>query len=584
MKKISVLLASACILFSGCKKTLDKEFYNPENYNKTGNLFSGLFSSTLYKWKTYVQDYGEWWWEIAGTGALGVSGYSQVSQRYITDRYAWFGLYDDLSGANAFGSENQLWQNRFGSFYKNANAWPVIQDNLSKISGQELDNNIIYYHLITVIKDYAALMTVDFYNAIPYSEAFRGKERVFFPKYDDPKEIYISVLNDLKKISEELPAVQAKMTPSAIAVFQNQDIAFHGDINKWIQYMNALRLKYALRISGVDEATAKTHINDVLSKNNLPQTDMVWQMPYKLDVKGGGEWTRGLFEAWPGTFITDIIMKRMNYGTTKYEAGTDDPRLPVIAFPTKYSDFANSIGDYRGVSMNADAQKAPYNAGDKYYTGGLDGNINEHFKQNSKSFYNFATITMNNVFPVYMMTKAEVDLVLAEISLKNLGNTGKTASEHIKNAIGNSTDFWYARNAESSFATSQKILHPTKPDAGTVSSYANIVASKYNAKTSTDDKLEIIMQQKYIHLNIMCPYELWTELRRTRHPKLEPMTFNGKVMKPLPERLRYPTAEQETNPDNYAKVKSDDNFTNPIFWVPQNLRNVNPYWSSSNFE
>ena len=58
------------------------------------------------------------------------------------------------------------------------------------------------------------------------------------------------------------------------------------------------------------------------------------------------------------------------------------------------------------------------------------------------------------------------------------------------------------------------------------------------------------MPQEYVHLNLMCPYELWSELRTTRHPKLEPMAFNTKVMKPLPERLRYPASEQQTDPDN----------------------------------
>jgi hypothetical protein len=234
--------------------------------------------------------------------------------------------------------------------------------------------------------------------------------------------------------------------------------------------------------------------------------------------------------------------------------------------------------------MNADAQKPIYDGGEKYYTGGPNGNISDHFKLNSKSLYNFANITMNKKFPVYMMSQAEVDLILAEITLKNLGNTGRTADVYIKNAISNSTNFWYNRSNESDFQKDQVILHPTKPATGDVTKYADFVAEKYNAKTNVDDKLEIIMQQKYIHLNIMCPYELWTEVRRTRHPKLEPMTFNGKIMKPFPERLRYPTAEQQNNPDNYAKVKSDDNFTSPIFWVPQSLRNVNPYWNNSDFK
>ncbi|WP_140937752.1 SusD/RagB family nutrient-binding outer membrane lipoprotein [Sphingobacterium lumbrici] len=588
MKKLIIYLLVACTTFVSCQKKLEDEFANPEIYDKTGNLFSGLFTSTLYQWKFYVQDYGEWWWEIAGSGAMGVSGYSQIAQRYITDRYAWYSLYDDLSGVDGFGSEGQLWQNRMRAFYERANAWAVIKDNIGKVSGQELDDNIIYFHLVTVIKDYAALLTVDFYNSIPYSEAFRGSEKLFFPKYDDPKEIYVSVLNDLEHIAQELPSVYAQMSSSAVATFANQDIAFRGDINKWVQYINALRLKYALRISGVEEAVAKQHISAVLNSNALPTADMTWRMPYDLDVRGGGEWVRGLNEAWPGTFIPNIIMRRMNHGDTKYEPGVDDPRLPVIALPTKHSDFENNIGDYQGVSMDADAQKPIYNGGEQYYVGGPTGSLADHFNQNSRSMYNFATITLNKYFPVYMMTKAEVDLILAEIALKGLGNTGKSAENHIKDAINNSTDFWYARKAESNYVTDNKIsyplLDPEKPNATTINTYATFIANRYSSKSNIEDKMEIIMQQKFIHLNIMCPYELWTELRRTRHPKLEPMTFAGKVMTPLPERLRYPTAEQQNNPDNYATVRDQDNFTSPIFWVPQSLRNINPYWSDYNYE
>ncbi|EFK59358.1 SusD/RagB family nutrient-binding outer membrane lipoprotein [Sphingobacterium spiritivorum] len=586
MKRILITLITYGILLSGCQKTLEDEFTNPEIYDKTGNLFSGLFTKTLFTWKVYVEDYGEYWWEIAGSGAMGVAGYTQISQRYITDRYAWFSLYDDLSGVNAFGSADPLWQGRMKAFYEGSNAWAVVKDNLSKVSGQELNDNQIYFLLLSAIKDNTALKTVDFYNAIPYSEAFRGSERLFFPKYDDPKSIYISVLDDLKKIAEELPIAYSKMSASAVATFNNQDIAFRGDLNKWVQYVNAIRLKYALRISGVEEAIAKTHIQDVLSKNNLPTKDFVWVMPYDLDVRNGGEWLRSMFEGWAGTFMTDIYMKRMNYGTSLYEAGVDDPRLPVLAFPTKYSQLnvTPAVGDYRGVSMNADAQKAPYTAGERYYTGGPGGSIDEHLKQNSKSLINFVTITMNKKFPVYMISLSEIDLILAEIATKGLGNTGMSAGDHINNAIVHSTDFWYARNAESSFATNYPVLHPQKPSGTIVNTFATAVVNRFNSKTNIEDKMEIIMQQKFIHLNMMAPYELWTEQRRTRHPKLEPLTFNGKVMKPFPERLRYPIAEQQTNPDNYATVKSDDNFTNPIFWVPQSLRNVNPYWDNYNYE
>ncbi len=594
MKKILIGLIVFSVALSSCKKSLEKEFPNPENYDKTGNLFAGMFTKTLYSWKLYVQDYGEWWWDMAGTGSMGVASYSQISQRYITDRYAWFSTFDDLTGTTAFGSENQLWQNRLGAFYGSVNAWAVIKDNIAMVSGSELDDNKIYYSLTTVMKDYAALLAVDFYNGIPYSEAFKGKDRLFFPKYDDPKEIYKSVLDELKKIANDLPGEYSKMSTSAKAVFNTQDIAFRGDINAWVQYINAIRLKFAVRISGVEEVFAKSHIQDVLSKNNFPTRDQVWAMPYALMANGGGEWIRGIGEAWPATFIPDIIIRRMNRNKTVYEPGIDDPRLPVLAMPTKFSQYDTlpAAGDYRGVNMNADGQKAAYVAGERYYTGGPYGALSEHLKQNSRSMYHLGTFARNEKFPVYMMSMAETDLLLAEVALKNLGTTGKTAADHIKDAIKNSTNFWYTLNQNSpypdrSVPTTQPIdslMHPIKPSTAVITTYADSIAIRFNSRGSVEDKMELLMQQKYIHLNLMCPYELWAELRRTRHPKLEPMTFNAKAMKPLPERLRYPTAEQQTNPDNYATVKNQDNFTTPIFWVPAALRGVNPYWDNYNYE
>ncbi|OQP57277.1 hypothetical protein A3860_12035 [Niastella vici] len=587
MKKIFIGMIAISVALASCKKSLEKEFPNPENYDKTGNLFAGMFTKTLYAWKLYVQDYGEWWWELQGSGAMGVAAYSQIAHRYITDRYGWFSTYDDLTGTTAFGSDNQqLWQNRLGAFYGSVNTWAVIKDNIATVSGPDLDDNVVYYSLTTVMKDYAALLAVDFYNNIPYSEAFKGKDRVFFPKYDDPGEIYKSVLDELKKISSDLPGQYNKMSVSAKAVFNSQDIAFRGDVNQWVQYINAIRLKFAVRISGVEEAFAKSHIQDVLSKNNLPTSDQVWAMPYALMANSGGEWIRGIGEGWPDTFIPDVIMRRMNRNNTRYEPGIDDPRLPVLAMPTKFSDFVSvpAVGDYRGVNMNADGQKAAYVAGEKYYTGGPYGDLNEHFKQNSRSIYNLATFARNETFPVYMMSLAETDLLLAEIALKNLGTTGKTPDAHIKDAINHSTNFWYTLNQNSPFATTNTLMHPARPSATIINTYADSIAARFNSSVTTEDKMELLMQQKYVHLNLMCPYELWAELRRTRHPKLEPMTFNTKVMKPLPERLRYPTAEQQTNPDNYATVKSQDNFTTPIFWVPAALRNVNPYWDNYNYQ
>jgi hypothetical protein len=302
----------------------------------------------------------------------------------------------------------------------------------------------------------------------------------------------------------------------------------------------------------------------------------------------------------------------MNRDLGMYQPGIDDPRLPVIAMPTKYFDGPYSATEnrrkYVGVSYNADAQKADYVAGERYTT--TPNSFILSLQQNAKSQYHLTTFTHNSKFPAYMMSLAEVDLLLAEVALKNLGNTGKTAGQHIKDAITHSTDFWYNRNEESrmaqsfrtkalsgnyftgplTFATnrfgedSALYMHPARPSGAAINQFSDSIVNRFNSRGNIEDKMEILMQQKYIHLNIMAPFELWAELRRTRHPFLEPMTFTGKVMKPFPERLRYPTSASQTNPDQYKAVQSQDNFTTPIFWVPDSKKSVLPYWPNYNYE
>jgi hypothetical protein len=609
------LLAGMLVLSVGsCKKQLEEQFNSPDVYSKVENLFAGMFTEMLTEHKIFVQDYGEFYWQL--NAGMEVPGYAQITNRWITDRYAWFDNFDDLSGVNAFGSNNTLWNGRLNDFYTRTRFWAVLDDELQKLTPEQQLDNKIYYTLATVIKDYTALINVDFYNSIPYSEAFKGFERVFYPKFDDPKEIYLSVMADLKEIYTRLPAEYNAMTELGKGLFARTDVVLSGNIARWQQLINAFRLKYAIRLSGVDEAFSKTELTDILSKP-LPTADILQPMFAENAPESNGFWIRGLGENSFASFIPNIIMKRMNRDSALYQPGIDDPRLPVIAAPTKYFDSewnaTRNTRKYLGISYNSDGQKAEHLANSGVAPGAYATTPNSFIQSlrfNVRSKYNYTTYAHNSRFPVYMMSAAEVDLLLAEVALKNLGNTGKTAGEHIKDAIIHSTDYWYARNEESRMSTSFRnkaislnyfvgpatfgtnrfgedsalYFHPAKPTAGIVSQYADSIVIRFNTRPGLEDKMELLMQQKYIHLNLVAPFELWAELRRTRHPLLEPLTQKAKVMKPFPERLRYPLSAAQTNPDNYLTVQSQDNFITPIFWVPANKRGVIPYHNNYTYE
>jgi hypothetical protein len=558
MKKILIIFISLFVLAS-CQDILEEEFKDPLKYTPdVDQVAPGLFTNAITQWKFYIKDYGEWWWQNSGYGIL---SYAQITCRYITPRYGWFIDYDDVVNGSVFNQDGFGW---FNDYYTRMRNWGLIRDVLEDLEGQDYDDNLIYFKLLTIVKDWGALRNVDLYNSIPYFGAFKGTQGEFFVPYDDPKEIYVAVLDELKTVAAELPGIYQNMSAEGKSLLEQQDLALQGDVDKWVRYANALRLRYAVRLSGVDEALAKQHIGEVIG--NLPQTDLAWDIPHvdaASALPGGGTWQRGMYERPYATHISNVILNRMNFHNLEYEEDIDDPRLPVLALPTKYND-------YRGVSMDADGQEAGYNAGDRYYAWGDD--ITTSSQNNSKSMWSHVTYTHNNM-PADMFTLGEIDLLLAEVAAKGLASTGKSAGDHINDAVVHSTDFWYEMNGLSDYGQNApepwvSLIRPTKPSSGTISSYAGKVKSAYDAKSSIEDQMEIIMQQKYIHINLLRPYMLWGELRRTRHPKLEKMTFQGKVMTPSPERLKYPSTEVSNNTEFYLQVVDQDNWTTPTFLVP----------------
>ncbi|MES1249381.1 MAG: SusD/RagB family nutrient-binding outer membrane lipoprotein, partial [Chitinophaga rupis] len=304
---ILILLAG----MSSCKKTLTDNFYNPDQLSEgVTDLVPGLFTQTVTTNKIFVQDYGEWFYLL--NDGLGPTGYAQIAQRYISTRYTWFTAYNDLTTGNGFDDFCITGQGYFEASYERLKSWETVKELMDSRSGQDKANAMLYYKLLTVVKDYQAAKLVDFFNSIPYFNAFKGTvggTQYYLPAYDDPKAIYEDIITDLGHLVDSLPGIYAAVSPQAISLFNQQDEVFGGNISSWVQFANFLRLKYLVRIADVDGAFAKQYIPDVLSKP-LPATDQYWHLWYLVDPTGGGVWQRGLYENTYASFIPNIIMKR----------------------------------------------------------------------------------------------------------------------------------------------------------------------------------------------------------------------------------------------------------------------------------
>ncbi len=587
-------------LFISCQDRLEREFQNPEKHNpKPEQIIPGMLTQMLNT-RFFVLDYGEWWWTDAG--GFGITAYAQIAvRRPHPSEAGYWDVWHLLDGSGEFYSDMRP-ALRFNWYYTDLKNWGLIRDEIETLSGANLDDNEIFFLAATVIKNTVGLQQVDVFNFMPYTEAFQGTKGVFFPKYDNPKDIYTSALDELAELAVKIPEAYNKMSQKAKDSFKKQDIAFGGDPQKWAQYANAVRLRHAVRISGVDADFAKKHITAVLP--NLPKVDFIWpntqRNENRVGGEGGGIYARAIYERSTSMLIPNIIMQRMNYGTIDYEEGEDDPRLPVIACPTRYTIDNPNNYQFTGCSMDYDSQY-PYwptqtpPAGVPYIDNGPGITVRTFVNtptdinlwlRSCYSQYNLATFAFGNI-PSYMNSLAENDLFFAEIAAKGLANTGKSAAEHIKDAVIHSTDFWYTVNsltniwqtqnmpAKNDFLT--KAFQPAKPSAAVIEKFANKIKAEFEAAVGIEEQMEIIMQQKYIHHNILNIYELWAELRRTRHPRIEKLKVLNVIASPIPERIQYPTSELRTNEKNFLEVVKENNFTTPIFWLPDNKKKESYY-------
>jgi hypothetical protein len=554
---------------AACEDTLDSLWKNPNEYTPDSKeVCSGLFTH-LQQSKMFIKDYGEAYHLFTGfqqrfpffiqlamaSPPVKTTDYTTPETEGTLDNF-----FNNYGNHNAYVvTPNNIPTTRFTWFYTEMNNYGLIRDEvgvLEKTSPTDYNDNVIYLHLATVLKDIVALQTVDLFNHIPYTDAFKGSAGVFFVSYDDPEKIYAAAINSFQTIADLLPGVYANMSDASKKVFARQDMFFKGDVDKWVRYINGETLRACIRISGVSVEGVDVNAMVAKVKDNLIDQD--YTAPQKIDNNitpvttssdaGAVLYLRGLNEVFGSLGIPNIILKRMKSNGTQdlWNSANDDPRLPIIAMG--FTPDSGRTTTFHGISMDW-----------------------------TKNFADVSSKTWRNVWPQNAADVKDVNTIdrAADAAHKGLGGVSG-ADNHIKNAVQHSIDFWYSmnrsplNNASAYSPWAKAILQPENP--ANYSTYADKVAADFNAAS---DKMEIIMQQKYIHLNILEPYELFAEIRRTGHPKLEPVTWNGANVKSptkgkmMMQRIKYPEAERTTNKEAYDKWNHEDNWTSKIFWAPE---------------
>lgn len=551
--------------------TLDEKFYNPDKLTEAD--FSLLFASAQTKGHLFRYDYGATYHYMRGFGKMLGLG---VSPLYLdrTQNNTIVRPWDGWSGTpfNEF-----IFTQTCTNYSKELSGMKLLYADMTE---EEQEQNKVYMLCSDIIRSYAFQRATDLYDDMPYSEAGGAFQELFYPKYDTQEEIYMNIMETLKNAAAELSEYQFQ-TDAQESKFSSVDILCNGDLDKWIRMANSLRLRMAMRLCHVKPDAALSTIKELIAENRM-LTEYSHDLGFEeQDKTHAFELTffrgldeRGYESGAPATIIEDI----MNY---EYQPGDENGITRHDFDPRLYAMFQPDIhGRYIGLPLTIEEAEAelPNYYTEKELTDMYNFNdvvTNPWNPERIPTMYNRRTyFNFDMKFPV--MGSTETNLLLAEAAVRWPGKLGNIdVKSCIKKAIDASTRFYYNVNKTMSYNESSlpSILYvqakakAPELDEDHLADYEELAANKFASLASTKDKLKFIFDQKFCHMNIMNPYEIYNEARRLVKDFDGELPFVSTPNVVFQERMFYPSSELTNNGDNFAKVAHKNTYDTPVWWT-----------------
>jgi hypothetical protein len=403
-----------------------------------------------------------------------------------------------------------------------------------------------------IMKSYHYQKLVDEYGDVPYSDALQGAN-IVTPKYDDDAAVYQALITDLDACIAQL---KANISNSTVTTLGTSDVMFQGNVTKWIQFANNIKLRLLTRarsssisafvatefgtFSSEGFLTDDVVINPGYSSASAIQNPMwtTYHSSYTGTAAGAGLSripSPFIMAFYNGVKVTDtkrgaLIYK--NFGTTPVnQLGNENSPVAVAGYPAWY------VGTGTGAS-------APETVG----------------------------ILKSRVMPQIIFPASETYFLLAEAALNGYTLSGSAQSNF---DLGVRASFNYLEKFGSTNAVPATSTPAADATAYQASNPTNYLVN-YNLATTYAQRLEAIITQKYVALNFVDSYEGWTEFRRTTYPTI----VNGSTSATasfaslqsastradkLTVRSLYPQNEYNLNANTPAGLSV---FTSKVFWDP----------------
>jgi len=458
------LLLVAAILATSCKDSYFNINNDPNNPVTVGNEFilTGGIAGNAYVIGDYYQAIGSFW-----------------SQHYAQS-----------SGASQWATWEEFsidvgdFDRQFTTMYSGSLMdFQVIKQRSQSTSDWS------YYQVSTLIQSYGFQELADFYNQIPFSEALLGVSKIT-PKYENGKDIADSLLRRIDL------ALSKDLTASTASTIGNNDLVFQGDMTKWVQFGNTLKLKIYLRFVNTDPQKYSSQIQALLTDNNFLTTSAT-MTAFKAEENG-----RNPF------FETFMDRLNGNIGASKTLVDTlqsaGDNRLNSIFIPPvdKTGNPLPQVGLGQG----------RYKADQALYA----------------TIANLSTPNVNGLSPVYFFSLPEVDFLVAEAELRY----GTPANAEIN----------YRQGIEDSYALFNATPQPALYNAGGRWAF---------------NGLESILTQKWIAAANTNAAESFFDFNRTGFPTNFKFSAVSSIGKKYPQRLLFPDSEHKSNPNTPETLPID---------------------------
>lgn len=432
--------------------------------------------------------------------------------------------------------------------------------------------------VLRIYRVYLMSIITDTYGDAPFSEAGLGfLEGKFNPKYDKQEDIYNAFFLELEDAVNKIDPTKDKVTG---------DLIYAGDVTKWQQLANSLRLRFAMRISNVNPTKAQTEFENALAANGGVITDASSDALIKY-MTIAFSFGQEAYSDYRGNSLSQLLFGNDPANNPSYLCSTffnqlynsGDPRTFKIS-RCYYDGLMSATSPDNRVDITQEMIEkgidfSPRDPGAyswEPWPTGYDSDICAELAVNNPS----VTATMarevepklaNNFLksdnPGVVMTSAEVKFLMAEATVKKWNVGSALAEDLYKQGVRAAMDF---------------LTDNYGCTATTDAEFDAFIQDKGAFGHTDNQKLEAINTQAWI-LHFTNPAECWANVRRSGYPKLKsPAEYGfGQYLTggtEIPVLLCYPVLESSYNKKSYneaiERMGGTDNWHSLLWWDTEN--------------